>query len=160
MMALAALSAATFAFAQETADYVPPLTEAEKTRVINLSSNMANRTESVIARFENILQRLESRMVKLELAGVTTTDERFYIEEAKKNVTAAKEQMNNIDVRITEFVNAREFVLQWFAVRDSFLEAKAVLESAQELITNTARDLREKENNASMTRPVDPLTSN
>ncbi len=162
VVALCALSAATFAFAQtqDPLEFVPPLTEEEKPRIINLSSNMANRTESVIARFENIVARLESRAAKLEATGINADDEQFYLGEARKYIDIAKEQMRDIDNRILNFVNAPDFVMKWFDVRDSFLESKSVLISAQELISNSARDLGFKEQGIYFNTPVETLNEN
>ncbi|GEM_PF-2635183 len=62
------------AFAQEGGQTnKPQLSERLQERIINLASNVVNRTDAAIKRLDNIAGRIDSRMDKLEAEGVDTT---------------------------------------------------------------------------------------
>jgi multidrug resistance efflux pump len=70
----------------------------------------------------------------MEASGHNTTDARLSVEEAKRSLSNAMRQIEDIDARILQSITSEDYTNSWYTIRESFTEIKAQLAHTKELL--------------------------
>lgn len=117
------------------------LSSEKQLRIINLAANISNKSDAYRSRLSTIADRAESRMQKLEADGYEVSNVRNFISEARSSLENADATLNNIDLRVTQFVTSAEYVTAWDEIRNIFITEKSELEAAKAHLVNAVDEM-------------------
>lgn len=106
------------------------LTEAQQTRIVNLSANISNRMEAAINRAEQIARRVQERIDVLSAQNINTAGAQAQLEEARFSLEDAHLTITDIDASVSEIAYSE-------SPRDAWVSTKAIYVQTAESITNT-----------------------
>ena len=118
------------------------LTRRIQERIINLAANISNRFDGLIARLENIANRLQKRIDKERAEGYDMSAAEASLTTARSELTAAKEQMRDIDTSVLGAVGSVDPRGEWRVVRVQFLTARDHIKASHAALRETILNLK------------------
>jgi hypothetical protein len=103
-------------------------------RIINLTANLSNKTDAIIARSFQIVERAESR---LEKTNATATEEietdlaRIQLQTARQAIDEASLMMSQIDSTVISAVTSDKPLTNWESVKNIFTSTQSYLHEAK-----------------------------
>lgn len=138
------------------------LTEANQKRITNLSANISNRLDAVVARLFNIITRIESRIILLKQQGFNTSNSESELRNATAKLVNAKNLLTKIDTLVLEAVTSEQPYTSWQTVRIHYEEIMQLIREAYASLKETVTLLKEVSKNpqSGETNLEKPDTSN
>lgn len=158
--AQATTSPATSSIAATEEAQTIPLSAEKQARIVNLVANMSNRADVLILRFENIIYRAESRIKKMQDAGTNMNEALLQLNEARKGLQMALDEMKGIDQRVQVFVSNENPVASWAAIKESFGVIKNNLNYTKHALRLMVSEIKKAAEGNTAPAEQDPTTPN
>jgi uncharacterized protein YukE len=118
------------------------IAKMRQTRVKNLSANISNRFDALIARFETITSRLETRVQKMKAGGYAVDAVQTKLHEVRNEIAQAKTSMTGIDIKIARVVGSEKPQETWQEVKNTFIQTHQQITKIKRLLQEIISSLR------------------
>jgi len=118
------------------------LSTQQQQRIINLSANISNRLDAVVARLYAIIARLETRIEKTAQTGVDTTEATLHLRRAATNLADARSRLFDIDERVLTATNSDQPFVKWRELSEHYRTTGNLIREAHANLRSTVVALK------------------
>lgn len=103
-------------------------------RMLNLSANVSNRFDALIARLVKITERLESRTQKLSDQGYDLSEAKEQLAFARLALNSASTEISQIDNAVSSAITSENVRAKWSAVKSIYINTQTQLITAKQYL--------------------------